>query len=315
MRVEIPEHKCTQQRNKTKTDVDHNSNEKRILKLILKDTSDVSISAPRICIVAPVTRNENRESEPQADVLRKLYDVVERTLKSEPVPAQESMVSELVRLCTFRTVPKEGKPDVSALAAADFYYASKNDEVIGYCCYKRISNWSKSDDPSAVHIRNSPECKLNTSNSEVNVTKAVTESVQSDILAKLQGTKRLSNTTDSNNTRLNMPMILTKLIDGKRSMSTGTNNESRVAVQMNTFQKTHSNHALSTDSLPPTSRPLNTTAERFQSMIPQMFSADTASSKTSRFQTGKCVSSVNFVIPDSNTKAVQHVDDAIEPGL
>ncbi|XP_052216589.1 uncharacterized protein LOC127834626 isoform X2 [Dreissena polymorpha] len=310
---EIPDRKYTQQKNQTTKDVEHKCNGKGILKLILKDTSSVCILAPRICIVAPVTGNEHCGSKPQVDVLRKLYDVVERTLKSVSVPAQESMVFELLRICTFRTFPKNDKPDVGAFAAAGFYYASQNDEVICYCCYKRISNWGKSDDPSAVHVRISPECKFHTSNSEVNVSKAVTESVQSDILAKLQGNKRSSIATNSNNTTLSMSMVPPRVIDGKRSIATGQNYESRVA--MNTSQKTHTNQAFPTDSLTSTSRPPNATAGRFQSMIPQTFSADIDSSKTSRFQTGKFVSSVNFAIPDSNTKAIQPVDDAIEPGI
>ncbi|KAH3803897.1 hypothetical protein DPMN_132168 [Dreissena polymorpha] len=110
-----------------------------------------------------------------------------------------------------------------------------------------------------------------------------------------------------------MSMVPPRVIDGKRSIATGQNYESRVA--MNTSQKTHTNQAFPTDSLTPTSRPPNATAGRFQSMIPQTFSADIDSSKTSRFQTGKFVSSVNFAIPDSNTKAIQPVDDAIEPGI
>ncbi|XP_052216294.1 uncharacterized protein LOC127834471 [Dreissena polymorpha] len=293
-----------------------NDNDKGNLKHIFQDIGSVFISAPRVCIVAPVTRNEHRGDEQKAVVLRKLYDIVERTLKHESVPAQESMMFELLRLCTFRTFPKDKKPDVNAFSAAGFYYASKNDEVICYSCYKRISNWGNSDDPSIVHRRISPECKFNTNNSEVNVSKAVTTLVESDIMAKLQGTRGLRNASHANNATFSAPKVPSNVIDGKSPSATGSSHESSVAIQMKTFQKTNHDHDAPSDSSPPTSRLSDTTAERrFQSMILQTTSTDIVSSIRSRFQTGKFVSSVNFAIPDSNTKAIQPVDNNIIPGI
>ncbi|KAH3810550.1 baculoviral IAP repeat-containing protein 2-like [Dreissena polymorpha] len=78
------------------------------------------------------------------------------------------MRHELLRLCTFRTYPTHGKPSCLRLAKAGFYYASQGDEVICYCCAKRISNWNERDDPLRAHGLVSPSCPFLVRNSEVN---------------------------------------------------------------------------------------------------------------------------------------------------
>ncbi|XP_052218804.1 uncharacterized protein LOC127836321 isoform X1 [Dreissena polymorpha] len=94
--------------------------------------------------------------------------IINRLAEGSSVHPKESMRHELLRLCTFRTYPTHGKPSCLRLAKAGFYYASQGDEVICYCCAKRISNWNERDDPLRAHRLVSPGCPFLLRNSEVN---------------------------------------------------------------------------------------------------------------------------------------------------
>ncbi|XP_052218153.1 baculoviral IAP repeat-containing protein 2-like [Dreissena polymorpha] len=94
--------------------------------------------------------------------------IINRLAEGKRVHPKESMRHESLRLCTFRTYPTYGKPSCIKLAKAGFYYASQGDEVICYCCAKRISNWNEKDDPMRAHRLVSPSCPFLIGNSEVN---------------------------------------------------------------------------------------------------------------------------------------------------
>ncbi|KAH3810554.1 hypothetical protein DPMN_138948 [Dreissena polymorpha] len=94
--------------------------------------------------------------------------IITRLAEGKRVHPKESMRHESLRLCTFRTYPTYGKPSCIKLAKAGFYYASQGDEVICYCCAKRISNWNEKDDPMRAHRLVSPSCPFLIRNSEVN---------------------------------------------------------------------------------------------------------------------------------------------------
>ncbi|KAH3810514.1 baculoviral IAP repeat-containing protein 2-like [Dreissena polymorpha] len=104
--------------------------------------------------------------------------IVTRLAEGKRVHPKESMRHESLRLCTFRTYQTYGKPSCIKLAKAGFYYASQGDEVICYCCAKRISNWNERDDPLRAHKLVSPSCPFLIRNSEVNaqVTDDINES-------------------------------------------------------------------------------------------------------------------------------------------
>ncbi|XP_052218770.1 uncharacterized protein LOC127836300 [Dreissena polymorpha] len=193
--------------------------------------------------------------------VQELRRIVEKTVQGEPVPAQESMRFELLRSCTYRTFPKDGKPDVRKLAEAGFYYASNNDEVICYCCYKRISNWNADDDPLAVHRRISPTCRFFTDAATVNVTKEVTAHVESEIMAKIQGGRR-------RNTPRSAPLP-TK----KESQSPGNVADSGVSLCQRPPAQAHGQFVLaqSGDTSLPIYQPTDRTRElaKYQSMMPQ----------------------------------------------
>ncbi|KAH3810583.1 hypothetical protein DPMN_138976 [Dreissena polymorpha] len=94
--------------------------------------------------------------------------IITRLAEGKRVHPKESMRHESLRLCTFRTYQTYGKPSCIKLAKAGFYYASQGDEVICYCCAKRISNWNEKDDPMRAHRLVSPSCPFLIRNSEVN---------------------------------------------------------------------------------------------------------------------------------------------------
>jgi hypothetical protein len=80
-----------------------------------------------------------------------------------------TMRYELLRLCTFRTYPRENKPYIMLYAKAGFYYASKNDEVVCYVCASRKHNWSADSNPMEIHKEMKPTCDFLIKNSTVNV--------------------------------------------------------------------------------------------------------------------------------------------------
>ncbi|KAH3810520.1 hypothetical protein DPMN_138915 [Dreissena polymorpha] len=100
--------------------------------------------------------------------LSPVINIINRLAEGRSVHPKESMRHELLRLCTFRTYPTHGKPSCLRLAKAGFYYASQGDEVICYCCAKRISNWNERDNPLRAHGLVSPSCPFLVRNSEVN---------------------------------------------------------------------------------------------------------------------------------------------------
>ncbi|KAH3810584.1 hypothetical protein DPMN_138977 [Dreissena polymorpha] len=101
-------------------------------------------------------------------VISPVITIINRLAEGRCVHPKESMRHELLRLCTFRTYPTHGKPSCVRLAKAGFYYASQGDEVICYCCAKRISNWNERDDPLHAHRLVSASCSFLLRNSEVN---------------------------------------------------------------------------------------------------------------------------------------------------
>ncbi|XP_052215618.1 uncharacterized protein LOC127834078 isoform X2 [Dreissena polymorpha] len=109
--------------------------------------------------------------------------IIERLALGQQVPAKESMKYEMLRFCTFRQYPPSGKPSTIRLAKAGFYYATNRDEVICYCCAKRISNWKENDDPLLAHKHVTPNCDFLLKNSEVNIPISITD--ESDVIQRL----------------------------------------------------------------------------------------------------------------------------------
>ncbi|KAH3810541.1 hypothetical protein DPMN_138935 [Dreissena polymorpha] len=109
------------------------------------------------------------------------------------------MRRELLRLRTFRTYPTHGKPSCLRVVKAGFYYASQGDEVIGYCCAKRISNRNERDDHFRAHGLVSPSCPFLVRNSEVNelVTNDRNESSNSRLNRILHSLDDLDNQTET----------------------------------------------------------------------------------------------------------------------
>ncbi|WAR15349.1 DIAP2-like protein, partial [Mya arenaria] len=106
--------------------------------------------------------------------------------KREKVHPKESMRYEMMRFLTLRSYPSDGKPSVLKFAKAGFYYAANKDEVICYCCAKRISNWKPDDDPYQAHKRITPNCSFIVNNGEVNVpVSSDTGSYSNDVLQKI----------------------------------------------------------------------------------------------------------------------------------
>ncbi|KAH3810551.1 baculoviral IAP repeat-containing protein 2-like [Dreissena polymorpha] len=101
-------------------------------------------------------------------VVSQVNGIINRLAEGSRVQPKESMRHESLRLCTFRTYPTYGKPSCIKLAKAGFYYASQSDEVICYCCAKRISNWNEKDDPMRAHRLVSPSCPFLIRNSDIN---------------------------------------------------------------------------------------------------------------------------------------------------
>lgn len=100
--------------------------------------------------------------EPMAVILNKIAS-------GEHVPPEVSMRYEMLRFCSLRSYPQGNKPFLIRFAQSGFYYASNGDEVVCYCCAKRVSSWTSQDDPLQVHRQISPTCRFLTNNAEVNV--------------------------------------------------------------------------------------------------------------------------------------------------
>ncbi|KAH3803501.1 hypothetical protein DPMN_131763 [Dreissena polymorpha] len=165
---------------KTETKLLERMSVEQEVKQIINHVGCTCAHSPRELFLLPLMRGEEVD-----DPVEQLKRIIDKTVRGEPVPAQESMRFELLRICTYRTFPKDGKPDVRKYAEAGFYYASNSDEVICYCCYKRISNWKADDDPIAVHRNISPTCRFHIDNSTVNVAKDVTAHVETEIMAQI----------------------------------------------------------------------------------------------------------------------------------
>ncbi|KAH3803891.1 uncharacterized protein LOC127834472 [Dreissena polymorpha] len=263
---------------------------KDAIKKLSNDTERVVV--PRDWVVLPAVQNDIEE----------LRRIVDKTVQGEPVPAQESMRFELLRSCTYRTFPKDGKPDVRKLAEAGFYYASNSDEVICYCCYKRISNWKADDDPMAIHRRISPECRFFTDTATVNVTKERTAQVESEIMAKIQGGRQRNTITQS------APFQTRKDSQSPRNIA-----DAGVSLRQSQPARAHGQFAMAHSgetSLPMHQPPVNTRdSTKYLSMMPQIARNETASPNRSHFQTGVFVPQDNFRVPVIDTRAVQPSDD------
>ena len=95
--------------------------------------------------------------------------ILERLAKGEHVGAHESMKYEILRVCTYRNYPGEGKPFRIQMAGAGWYFASDGDEVVCYCCGLRKSGWQEIDNPMKVHELLRPTCDFLVKRSEVNI--------------------------------------------------------------------------------------------------------------------------------------------------
>lgn len=96
-------------------------------------------------------------------------EILERIATGETVGAHESMKYEILRVCTFRHYPGEGKPFRILLASAGLYYASEGDEVVCYCCGLRRSGWREVDKPLQIHKQLKPSCDFLVRNHDFNV--------------------------------------------------------------------------------------------------------------------------------------------------
>lgn len=94
--------------------------------------------------------------------------VIDRMARGIHVSPEESMRYEMLRFATFQNYPEQDKPFRIRFAQAGFYYAANKDEVVCYCCRKRLGQWSETDDPMAVHLKMSPTCRFLKENAEVN---------------------------------------------------------------------------------------------------------------------------------------------------
>ncbi|KAH3810392.1 hypothetical protein DPMN_138784 [Dreissena polymorpha] len=90
-------------------------------------------------------------------VLESVTTIIDQLANGISVSAKVSMRYETLRLCTFRNYPIN-KPFRIKLAKAGFYYASNDDEVICYCCAKRVGNWRESEHPMNAHRLMAPNC-------------------------------------------------------------------------------------------------------------------------------------------------------------
>ncbi|KAH3803892.1 hypothetical protein DPMN_132162 [Dreissena polymorpha] len=254
------------------------------VKQIINHLGCTCAQGPRELFLLPLMRGEEVD-----DPVEQLQRIVDTTVRGEPVPPQESMRFELLRSCTYRMFPKDGKPDVRKYAEAGFYYASNSDEVICYCCYKRISNWKADDDPIAVHRNISPTCRFHIDNSTVNVAKEVTAHVETEIMAQIQGGRQRN-------------------IPPHSSLLPTSQNAPRQTNVPNVTMSQRGDTSLPEYQPPVSTREL----AKYQSMMPQMSRCETASSCRPQFQTGISVPQDNFRIPVINTKAVQPSEDEAE---
>ena len=95
--------------------------------------------------------------------------ILDRIAKGEIVGAQDSMKFEILRLCTYRNYPSEGKPFRIQLASAGLYYASNGDEVVCYTCGLRRAGWNEKDKPLEIHKQIRSSCAFLVRNDSVNV--------------------------------------------------------------------------------------------------------------------------------------------------
>ncbi|WAR15355.1 DIAP2-like protein [Mya arenaria] len=148
--------------------------------------STYSISSLRKKIWLPPDQLQYNRTYTIFPAFAPMMSIVDRLAKKEKVHPKESMRYEMMRFCTLRSYPAEGKPSVLKFAKAGFYYASNKDEVICYCCAKRISNWKPDDDPYQAHKRITPNCSFIVNNGEVNVpVSSDTGSNSNDVLQKI----------------------------------------------------------------------------------------------------------------------------------
>ncbi|WAR12834.1 IAP3-like protein, partial [Mya arenaria] len=150
------------------------------------DISTYSVSCLREKIWLPLDQIHYHRTYTIFPAFAPMMSIVDRLAKKEKVHPKESMRYEMMRFCTLRSYPAEGKPSVLKFAKAGFYYASNKDEVICYCCAKRISNWKPDDDPYQAHKRITPNCSFIVNNGDVNVPVSnVTVTNANDVLQKI----------------------------------------------------------------------------------------------------------------------------------
>ncbi|XP_076084113.1 baculoviral IAP repeat-containing protein 3-like isoform X3 [Mytilus galloprovincialis] len=70
----------------------------------------------------------------------------------------ESMSNHLLRLSSYSNFPRHVNVFVSVLSKAGFYYTGSTDTVRCYACGITHQNWTRNDNPLAIHCRLSPSC-------------------------------------------------------------------------------------------------------------------------------------------------------------
>lgn len=123
--------------------------------------SDISIQ--------PTNVTESETDQAEIHRFEPLMEVIDKIANGERVPPQITMRYEMLRFCTLRSFPKHNKPYISRLAAAGFYYANTDDEVVCYSCARRKRNWREDDNPMEIHRELNPNCSFLLRNLEVNV--------------------------------------------------------------------------------------------------------------------------------------------------
>ncbi|XP_064888411.1 baculoviral IAP repeat-containing protein 7 isoform X1 [Columba livia] len=100
--------------------------------------------------------------------LQEIFDTVDGQFLSllqgidseEAAPQNPEMVTEEMRLSTFRNWPQYSDMHPEQLARAGFFYTGQGDVVKCFYCDGAVRNWSFRDDPWREHAKWYPECEF-----------------------------------------------------------------------------------------------------------------------------------------------------------
>ncbi|NWQ81498.1 BIR7B protein, partial [Columbina picui] len=100
--------------------------------------------------------------------LQEIFDTVDGQFLSllqgidseEAAPQNPEMVTEEMRLSTFRNWPQYSDMHPEQLARAGFFYTGQGDVVRCFCCDGAVRNWSLRDDPWREHAKWYPQCEF-----------------------------------------------------------------------------------------------------------------------------------------------------------